>query len=116
MVNNNTVSVQCQVLNSAGTPVNITGFTIKWQLFSNDTPPVALIAKSTGAASITITDGLNGIFNISILAADTVNIPQGHYAHEAVTTDLGGNPVTIVNNDPVVSAGSAFIRQQKTPQ
>ncbi len=120
IVNNNTLPVQVQVFappipNKAPVPINITGFSIKWQLFQ-DTGTLPLITKSTLAGTIVITDAVNGIFNIMLNAADTVNLAQGNYLHEAVTVNSDGNPVTIVNNDPQISAGVVFIRQQLTVQ
>jgi hypothetical protein len=118
IVANNTIPVQFQVFEPpsydggpVGPPVNITGFTIKWQA-QTPTP----ITKTTGAGSITLTNPTIGIFTVQIDAADTLNVAPGSYTHEAVTTDTDGNPVTIVNADPVISAGTMTIRKQYTVQ
>src|ERR1039458_9370157 len=121
MVGNNTVPVQFTVYrtpaqrNSTPIPIDITGYSIVWNMFSTITPsPVPVVTKSTGAGSIVITDGPAGVFLVNVLAADTVNLPQGYYTHEAVTVDLGGKPLTITNNDPLISAGQVFLRQEYT--
>lgn len=106
-----------------GPAINITGFTIKWQVFNSQIVngvrvPVgsALITKSTGSGNITLNNPTLGQFLVQILAADTVGLTPGAYVHEAITTDQSGNPVTIVNNDAQISAGTMFIRQQYTVQ
>lgn len=130
IVANNTVPVLFTVFQQpscpgapVGQPVNITGFTIKWQVFNSQIVNgvlvkvgAALITKSTGAGNITLSNPTIGQFTVSIAAADTVGLAQGGYIHEAVTVDGSGNPVTIVNNDSQISAGTMFIRQQYTPQ
>lgn len=122
LVANNTIPVQFQVFEPPaydggpkGPPVNITGFTIKWSAVDSAGKPI-FAAKTTGAGSIVLTNPTLGIFTVTIDAADTVGVTPGNYTHEAVTTDTDGNPVTIVNDDPVISAGTMTIRKQYTVQ
>lgn len=115
VVANNTIWVYATVNYPDGTPVDITGYTIKWQARRNpDAAPV--ITKSTLAGNIIIVSGINGQFGFQILASDTVNLPYGDYIHEAVTVDPTGSPVTMTNNDAQLTSGNLFIRQQYTAQ
>jgi hypothetical protein len=121
LVTNNTVPVQFTAYYKPTArfvppvPVNITGFIIKWQAFAPGSS-IPVITKSTGAGSIVITNPTQGTFIVMVNAADTVNLAEGDYLHEAVTTDLSGSPVTITNNDPVLTAGTMFLRKQLTVQ
>ncbi len=115
MVANNARYVQVTALNPDGSPVDITGFTIKWQAFKKGTP-AALITKSTTDAKITITEGAAGKFTFWLNAADTKELDAGEYIHEAVTVDGAGKPVTLTNNDPQLTAGRLTIREQYTAQ
>ncbi len=115
VVANNGLPVYIQALDDSGSPVNISGFTIKWQVRAAAGQP-ALITKSTASATIAIINATQGIFGIPLLPADTVAMPQGYYIHEAVTTDVSGNPITITNNDPLLTYGTMYVRQQYTAQ
>lgn len=108
--NNDTITIP--VYDRDGEPVILTGATIKWQLF--DPNGTARITKSSQIAIITSSDGVANAFVVPILPADTLVLPQNYYPHEAVVTDLSGNVVTITDNDPILSYGTAFIRTRLT--
>lgn len=115
VVANNNKSIYIQVLDENGDAINITGYSILWQARTAYGSPT-LISKSTSAGSIAIIDGPGGIFGFVVLAADTQSIPQGWLIHEAITVDGSLNPVTITNDDPLLSYGNMYVRQQYTVQ
>ena len=65
---------------NTGDPVNITGVTISWKVFKGYGKTAAL--TKTTASGISITDGANGVFRITITAGDTANF-VGTYNHAA---------------------------------
>lgn len=117
IVANNNDTITIFVYDKDDDPVPLTGVYIKWQLFN--AAGTVLITKTTLAGQIAVVPGPDGIMNgagIAILAADTKGIVQGDYIHEAVTVDSGGNPVTVTDNDAILSYGTGFIRKQYTVQ
>lgn len=57
----------------------------------------AVVEKTTGTG-ITITDGPNGIFEVTIADADTDNLPTGGYVWEAKRMDDGQEAVLAYGN------------------
>ncbi len=112
-VKNNDIKLKYSVKNDIGNPVNITGYTIKWEV-KKTFDSMAYITKSTVFGNIVIEDGLNGIFSVLINAEDTINIPAGTYYHEAVITNLAGESVTLT--DSAVNVGQFVLREQYTQQ
>lgn len=89
---------------STGTPIPIDGVQkITWALASRDEDPVRHITK-TLVSGITITDGPGGAFTITVLAADTADVPPGRYYHQARITDGSGNKSTVFNGEAKVFA------------
>jgi hypothetical protein len=84
---------------------NIANSTINWVVFDPDSTGV-ILTKTTGDA-ITITDGLNGLFTISLVPADTEDIPPATYRHEAEITDSSGNVSTVTVGDFIVKESRA---------
>lgn len=81
------------VLDRDGDAVVITSATIKWQA-SRSKGKTASISKTT-SSGITISDGPNGVFEITIDAADTENL-KGLYYHEAEVTFADGSISTVM--------------------
>ena len=73
-----------------GNAVNITGFSLVWQLWSSkhDASGTPIIEKS--GASISITDAPNGVVEVSLDPADTDG-KSGIRYHELRATDASGN-------------------------
>jgi hypothetical protein len=90
------------VLDENDVAVDITGNTIKWRLAKSSRSSV-LLAKATGGSGISITDAVNGVFQVTLDPTDTDNF-AGQYYHEAELTDLFSNISTI-------STGTATIRR-----
>jgi len=75
--------------------INITGWSIEFALrLQKD--DVTLISKTVGSG-ISIDDGLNGIFTVSIDDTDTDALAEGSYWYEIKTTNLSGVETTVLN-------------------
>ena len=86
-------------------PVNISGASIKWQCARSygRTPD---ISKTTDDASITITNGPNGVFTVPLKPSDTENL-SGIFHHEAEMT-LAENISTVLSG--TMKVDKALIR------
>jgi len=88
------------VVDKDGDAKNISGADIIWQLFAigSDGEPTgtALISKSTGdsPATISISDGAGGIFDVTVDPEDTEDL-SGRYYHVAKVTDGSGDIATV---------------------
>lgn len=114
IVANNADVVTISVLDQNSAPVILTGQYIRWQLFDPDGNALITKDTSSGIAIVNSSLGVANAMAIAINPADTIGIAQGNYVHEAVAVANSSSPVTITANDPILSAGSAFIRQQYT--
>lgn len=93
----NAIQLVITVLQTDGSPYNLTGVTsIKYSLGGALITP-ALITKTLGAG-IAITNATGGIFTVSLAETDTASLVTGSSAvqfyHEALLVDAAGNPVT----------------------
>ena len=113
LVKNNDVKLRFSVKNNIGNAVNITGYTIKWEV-KKKSDALAYITKSTTLGSIVIEDAPNGIFSVLIDAIDTVSMEAGVYYHEAVITNSDGKSVTLTDSN--VNVGQFVLREQYTQQ
>lgn len=114
VVANNRRYVTINVKKPDGTAENITGWGIKWQFFAKGSS-TAKATKKTSDGTIVITNGAAGQFAFWIEPDDTAD-EEGEFIHEAVTVDGDNNPVTLTNNDPLLTAGKLTIRKQYTVQ
>lgn len=86
-----------QLFDYLGAPLPITGCTLKWVLKGHRlTGLTAKISKSTGLG-ITITDGPNGRFSITLAGSETATLKADVYWHEMMLKD-GSNFVTTSYN------------------
>jgi len=76
-----------------GDAVVITSATIKWQA-SRSQGKASVISKTT-SSGITISDGPNGVFEITIDDTDTEDL-KGLYYHEAEVTFADGSISTVM--------------------
>ena len=81
------------VKDANGTAVNITGASIKWQC-ARSFGKASDISKTT-SSGISITDGANGVFTVTLTAANTESL-RGNFYHEAQLTDSGGAISTVL--------------------
>lgn len=95
---NNKFKLIFNVKNRAGTAINITDFTIKYEVRKTVTSD-AVISKTTDDSNtdILLTDPVSGAFTIDVLAADTKDLPAGEYFHEVVLVDTFGNATTLTD-------------------
>ena len=66
-----TFSRSCVYKDSGGTPIDISGCTLRMDIREYAQDPTALIQLTIGNGRITITDAVNGAFSLDILAVDT---------------------------------------------
>jgi hypothetical protein len=79
-------------ITESGSPANLTGCTIRWVMARGyGWPPV--LEKSTGAG-ITITNAAGGVFQVSLAAADTLDIRIQPHVWEAEIIDTQGKTAT----------------------
>ena len=87
---------------NTGDPTNVSGSTISWKVFKGY-GKTAVLTKTT-ASGISITDGANGVFRITITAGDTANF-YGTYNHEAQVTFSDTTVQTVVRGTMTVEQG-----------
>lgn len=75
---------------------NITGWTLAFTVRQNYGDTATVISKTSGAGQITITDALNGIFDVTVAAADTSGLVPRAYVFDASRTDSGAASVLSV--------------------
>ncbi len=115
IVTNNDDTVTIYVKDKDDAPVNLAAATLKWQMF-DESGNIVITKSSSQLAKVVGPEGVKNGIGIAILAADTDPLAGGSYPHEAVSVSSGGAPVTITDNDPVLSYGVAFLRKQLTRQ
>lgn len=86
---------------------DISGWALSWILKRRptDTDASALITKTTAAGSITITDGPNGVCQLTVTDEDTALIRAGFYYHELKRTDPA--------SETPLCDGTVVLRQSK---
>jgi hypothetical protein len=93
------------VLDENDAVVDITGYALEWVMRERPATATAAITKTTGSG-ITITDGPNGLCEVTIADADTLSLSPGTYFHTLRRTDDG--------LETVLSFGEAILRQAAT--
>lgn len=85
----------------------IGGWALSWMLKrrATDADASALITKTTGAGTVTITDGPNGVCQIAVTDENTAAITAGFYVHELKRTDVG--------SETPLCEGTVVLRQSK---
>lgn len=72
-----------------GTPEVISGWTIQWMLMGHKKAQSSIFTKETGGSGVVITDGLNGLVEVTIDPGDTTGVEPRTYWHELWRTDAG---------------------------
>lgn len=83
------------VIEGTTTPVDITGKTIVFSLkrrFSDAAALLSLSTLSAGPAKVTITDGPNGAYTVTLTPTETTRA-AGVYVHDVQPTDAGTEDV-----------------------
>ena len=85
-----------QVFNEDGSVRDISSWGIQWMLRQSPRSSEAFITKTTGSG-IEITDGVNGLFRVTVSAEDTLLITpgEGEYWHSAKRTDADVEDVLV---------------------
>ena len=112
-VSNNNVTLTINILDGSSAPVvAAAGMSVKWEWFLPNNP--LILTTAAGTMQILSLNPLQ--LGIPLLSSYTNGVVEGHYPHEAVTVDVNGNPVTIVNNDARLTYGTGFLRKQLVGQ
>ncbi len=85
--------------------VNLTGATIKWVLAPTVDGTVS-ITKETGGSGIVITDATNGVFQVTINAADTASL-EGTFYHEAEVTSSASKVSKVLIGKVIIRRAAA---------
>ena len=87
-------TLRIPIVDGDGDPVNLTGSTVRWEMFKPTADPVAV--KTTGDG-ITLYNaaGTNDGIQIEIDPADTTDVTDGEYSHECRVTDGAGNKAVV---------------------
>lgn len=93
MMSGDTQVLEYEVLDEDGVAVNITDATIEWVLTASRNSATALITKTT-SSGIVITNGPSGIFQVTLLPANTTSL-SGIYYYEAEVTTTGNSVYTV---------------------
>lgn len=94
MTVNNDVTLAWTVKDKQGNIINITDFTVIWEVKKSYLAP-ALITKKTGGHGIVVTNGSAGQFQVTLDASDTANLAPISYFHQATLGDNSGKHVTL---------------------
>jgi hypothetical protein len=89
-----TFSVQIQVFDANGDPLNITGYTANSQIRKSYAS-----TSATQAFAADVTNPANGIITLSMTAQQTANIKYGRYVYD----------VEIINNDVIYRASEGIV-------
>ncbi len=81
--------LQFSVKDAAGAVVDITGWAITWGLWEKDSTPTTAKVEKTVGDGVSIVDGPEGVFQVSIEPDDTSDMAPKEYYHEARRTDTG---------------------------
>lgn len=94
------------VVDSTGANQDITGAAVTWVVKRNENDATALLTASTANGKIAVLANPNQYkFKITLQEADTANIPQGVYYHEA--------EVSLSGNEEVVMRGRLRLRMRR---
>ena len=77
-----------------GTVANITGATVKFAVAEDKTSPIITTEGVTPTATWTITDPMNGLFQVAIAGEETQDL-RGTYPCDAALDDVFGATVTV---------------------
>ncbi len=91
--------IKATTKDKAGTVVNITGAVIKFGMYDGPILGSEKFNKTVGSG-IVITDGPNGLYEVTVLPADTAAL-DGRYYHETEMI-LGGKTRTVMVGTVVV--------------
>ncbi len=82
-----------------GTPVNLTGFTVKWSTSRLDArgcfSATPVIEKCSNESTLFFVDILNGVIEFTLVDVDTESLSPGNYHHQLIIVDGTGNPTVV---------------------
>jgi len=88
-----------------GSPIDLTGATIRMMLRLNKTQASPDLSLSTAASGITITDAVNGLFEID---EQIISIDSAVYFHDMELDESGGEVNTLIEGTFTVTQDVTF--------
>lgn len=84
-------ALQILVVDEAGVPLNVSGYTLEWNLARNveDAPLVSI----TSGIAVSDGNGTGDLVTVTVGADDTIGLLPGWYRHALWRTDLGSTYV-----------------------
>lgn len=86
-------TIEDTIYDADGAVQNITGWALAFYVHAYNDPGTVFVTKTTGGSGITIPTGTNGIANIALARADTLNLKNDLYSYYVARTDSGSNDV-----------------------
>ena len=93
-------TLEVTVLDQNGVAVDISSSTIRWRASRSKTKTADII-KKTGGAGISLSDPTNGVFTVTLDAADTESL-TGIFYHEGQLTLPNGTLSTVLSGKMTV--------------
>jgi len=87
---------------SAGTPINLTGYTAALQIRQNYYDDTALVTLTSPSGGIVIT-GATGTIDITMSSAQTASLDEGIYVYDLEIYAGGGNITRLIQGQFTVS-------------
>ncbi len=94
------------VVDELGAAQDISTFALEWVLRLRPNSTNAVITKTTGGGGIAITDGPNGVCEVTIDDTDTLSLAPEKYFHTLRRSDAG--------SEVVLAFGDAILKQAAT--
>lgn len=101
MVSGDSKNIYVEVKDAEGTPKDLSGMGLKWQLWRYPGYVAPSISKDENHG-ITLIDPVSGKFRIELEPQDTEKL-EGLYLHEAGVVDREGNITTILAGNAVIN-------------
>jgi hypothetical protein len=108
IIKNNDYRLIFSVKDINGDVIDITGFTVKYQI-KKSVKADSVLTKTTGNG-VVLSNPSAGVFTVTIDADDTKFLQACSYYHEAILTDLDNKSTTLTDSE--FSFGSLTLREQ----
>jgi hypothetical protein len=94
-------NITVTVTNADGSPIDLTGATIKWALKKRVSSPADITKETNTNAGISVANPTTGVFLIPLKPDDTKDL-SGVFYHEAEVTDGVGNVSTVLTGEVTI--------------
>ena len=108
--------IQIRFLNSDQKPVNVTGWTITFNLISDEEGIVAVTKDNALVGGVTVVDALNGIITVALNKYDLIDLPQPYYNYSLTVTDpMTGIQEVVYTDENYEARGEILLRDGPYP-